>query len=526
MQVMNTQIGPTGAMGPTGPAGGPTGPTGPQGVPGFSAGGTILYMNYQNDNTGLPTLFTPATLSTATSSTFTLPTSIFYNPFTGSTASPPIPPGSTTCATLGLTPDLSRSQETIRFTTPAQPATTACIVTQYAIKVSTLTPYLYNGTTIPEGIWDMNIYCKAAANNDANNIGLRWWLLGWNGATLTNLIANGSDISYIYDFTTSQTMVVSMIIQTAINISSYTDLVVVVTSHNRNASSHTAEVYYQTSNTYSHIHTSLGIPGATGPTGPTGPTGTFSPTGTNYGDYVYWNTNTLSPAWAVGGSNINIGSFAGQTNQGSYAVAIGYEAGYTNQGAYAIAIGNQAGKTNQAANSVVINATGNALSGAIASAFYAAPIRTATATGSLLIWNPSTSEIQASSVTNSATNKSFIIDHPKDENKYLVHVCLEGPESGVYYRGRGEITNNEYTTIHLPDYVEALAKDFTIQLTPIYCDKKIEQLNTSEVENNSFNVYGENCKFYWLVQGKRADIEVEPLKQSVNVKGNGPYKWI
>jgi len=46
--------------------------------------------------------------------------------------------------------------------------------------------------------------------------------------------------------------------------------------------------------------------------------------------------------------------------------------------------------------------------------------------------------------------KSFIIDHPKEpETKHLVHVCLEGPEAGVYYRGKGEITNNETVEISL-----------------------------------------------------------------------------
>jgi hypothetical protein len=31
--------------------------------------------------------------------------------------------------------------------------------------------------------------------------------------------------------------------------------------------------------------------------------------------------------------------------------------------------------------------------------------------------------------------------------------------------------------------------------------------STSEVENNSFNVYGVNGKFHWTVHGKRTDIE-------------------
>ena len=113
-----------------------------------------------------------------------------------------------------------------------------------------------------------------------------------------------------------------------------------------------------------------------------------------------------------------------------------------------------------------------------------------------------------------------------NENKYLVHACLEGPESGVYYRGKGEIVNNESVIIYLPDYVEALATDFTVQITPIYSGKEIKQLYTTEVENNSFTVNGQNCKFFWFVQGKRNNIDVEPFKRSVDVKGTGPYKWI
>ena len=126
------------------------------------------------------------------------------------------------------------------------------------------------------------------------------------------------------------------------------------------------------------------------------------------------------------------------------------------------------------------------------------------------------------------SSKSFIIDHPLDPvNKHLVHVCLEGPEAGVYYRGEGEIENGESCIITLPDYVEALATDLTVQITPIYNGKPVYYLQTSKVKNNQFTVYGENGEFFWLVHGKRGqDIEVEPLKSSVEVKGNGPYKWI
>jgi len=54
----------------------------------------------------------------------------------------------------------------------------------------------------------------------------------------------------------------------------------------------------------------------------------------------------------------------------------------------------------------------------------------------------------------------------------------------------------------------------------------MSQLYTSDVKNNCFTVYGENTLFFWLVHGKRSDIDVEPDKNKVNVKGDGPYKWI
>lgn len=123
--------------------------------------------------------------------------------------------------------------------------------------------------------------------------------------------------------------------------------------------------------------------------------------------------------------------------------------------------------------------------------------------------------------------KTFIIDHPLNPAKYLVHACLEGPEAGVYYRGKAEITNEESVTVKLPDYVSSLASNFTVQLTSIYSKDRGEPnlLEASEVENNAFQVYGKNGKFYWSVYGLRSEILVEPDKNSIVVNGDGPYKW-
>ena len=63
-----------------------------------------------------------------------------------------------------------------------------------------------------------------------------------------------------------------------------------------------------------------------------------------------------------------------------------------------------------------------------------------------------------------ATTKSFLIDHPTKENMRLQYGALEGPENGVYVRGR-----STYKIIDLPDYWTNLVDEetITVQLTPI-----------------------------------------------------------
>ena len=142
--------------------------------------------------------------------------------------------------------------------------------------------------------------------------------------------------------------------------------------------------------------------------------------------------------------------------------------------------------------------------------------------GSSLITSGTT--INMTSLAVGAT-KTFVIDHPDEVDKYLVHGCLEGPEAGVYYRGEGIITNNESVIIELPKYVKNLAYRFTVQITQIY-DGKHKTFGVSRVKDNKFTVYGENGEFFWLVHGVRHDIQIEPNKKDIVVKGSGPYKWI
>jgi len=67
--------------------------------------------------------------------------------------------------------------------------------------------------------------------------------------------------------------------------------------------------------------------------------------------------------------------------------------------------------------------------------------------------------------TLTATSKSFDIEHPTKENMRLRYGSLEGPENGVYVRGK--LSNTK--VIELPDYWTGLVHEdtITVSLTPI-----------------------------------------------------------
>jgi hypothetical protein len=128
--------------------------------------------------------------------------------------------------------------------------------------------------------------------------------------------------------------------------------------------------------------------------------------------------------------------------------------------------------------------------------------------------------------------KTFVIDHPTKDDHYLVHACIEGPEAGVYYRGTSQVIN-KYVTIHLPEYVDKLADEYTVHVTPIVQFDELEpiwiSMISTTIKNNSFKVYAsEPCHFNWLVMGKRRDtrIAVEIKRGDHALHGDGPYKWV
>lgn len=117
-----------------------------------------------------------------------------------------------------------------------------------------------------------------------------------------------------------------------------------------------------------------------------------------------------------------------------------------------------------------------------------------------------------------ALYKAFTIQHPEDEERWLRHGCLEGPEAGVYYRGKDLAP----VTVKLPSYATKIASDFTVQITPIGNPRlmSVTEIN----EKGEFDVVGDG-RFHWHVTGKRSEIETEPLKKDINIKSFGPYTW-
>ncbi|MDN5768115.1 MAG: hypothetical protein L0H96_17885 [Humibacillus sp.] len=133
--------------------------------------------------------------------------------------------------------------------------------------------------------------------------------------------------------------------------------------------------------------------------------------------------------------------------------------------------------------------------------------------------------------------KHFVIDHPLDpENRSLNHVCIEGPEAAVYYRGSGRLVDGR-AVVELPEYFEALTRvdDRTVMLTAVSEeDEPVAGLAASPIRDGRFVVRAADQsnprqRFHWEVKAVRADVDrvvVESVKRgrelvSAGVGGDG-----
>ena len=102
-----------------------------------------------------------------------------------------------------------------------------------------------------------------------------------------------------------------------------------------------------------------------------------------------------------------------------------------------------------------------------------------------------------------ATTKSFLIKHPTKEHYMLQYASLEGPENGVYVRGK-----SSQNVIELPEYWINLIdeKTITVELTPngFYQELFVKEINNNRVyvSNNK----SDSLRYFYHVYAERKDV--------------------
>lgn len=165
-------------------------------------------------------------------------------------------------------------------------------------------------------------------------------------------------------------------------------------------------------------------------------------------------------------------------------------------------------------NVVVTNA--DAQSGTLANGFYVSTPGTNTLTFSGNVTINGTLSINKSIAKGSG---SFVIDHPLDPaNKLLYHSFVESPDAKNVYTGVVTLNEMGEATVALPDYFEALNKDFRYQFFP--AGEPMPGLYIKErVHDNAFTIGGgvPGGTVSWMITGIRHDpyILVHPVRVEV-----------
>ncbi len=115
---------------------------------------------------------------------------------------------------------------------------------------------------------------------------------------------------------------------------------------------------------------------------------------------------------------------------------------------------------------------------------------------------------------------SFKIDHPLDPaNKYLYHSFVESPDMKNIYDGVVTLDANGEAVVQLPDWFQALNRDFRYQLTPI--GNSCPDLYIAEkIANNRFKIAGgkPGLEVSWQVTGIRKDAFANAHRIQVEVE--------
>jgi hypothetical protein len=127
----------------------------------------------------------------------------------------------------------------------------------------------------------------------------------------------------------------------------------------------------------------------------------------------------------------------------------------------------------------------------------------ATTPGNIQEWQTSTPTTVASiSATGAftAVTKSFDIEHPTKPEMRLRYGSLEGPENGVYVRGKSKEKN-----LLLPDYWTGLVDEdtITVNLTAIGNGN----IYVKDIIDNTVLVDGTAEEFFFTIYGERKDVD-------------------
>lgn len=123
---------------------------------------------------------------------------------------------------------------------------------------------------------------------------------------------------------------------------------------------------------------------------------------------------------------------------------------------------------------------------------------------------------------------SFKIDHPLDPaNKYLSHSFVESPDMMNVYNGNIMTDKHGLATVVLPDYFEALNRDFRYQLTVI--GQFAQAIVAREINGNRFVIRTSKpgVKVSWQVTGIRQDAYANanriPVEENKPTEERGLY---
>jgi hypothetical protein len=126
---------------------------------------------------------------------------------------------------------------------------------------------------------------------------------------------------------------------------------------------------------------------------------------------------------------------------------------------------------------------------------------------------------------------SFKIDHPLDPaNKYLSHSFVESPDMMNIYNGNVTLDANGEAIVMLPDWFEALNRDFRYQLTALGAPGPNLYI-AEEIVNGRFKISGGTSggRVSWQVTGIRHDAFAEahriPIEEDKPAAERGHYLY-